>query len=188
MDLRISGTAPEAGQIAKTAEADVGFNADELRAELDRANELAMASPASQAACDIVSLVRRKSPAIKTIPVRTRFRGAGARTDDWDRWSATWGCNGESFELYLSMYGPFTSKNADGTPGVQIHGDGFLSLEVGAEQVMALRVELRCDDPQGRITVVGATEFEPRTWTDVVLELARRLAEADAQQTRRKAA
>ncbi|MGL4968501.1 MAG: hypothetical protein ACRC67_45235 [Inquilinus sp.] len=188
MDLRISGTAPEAGQVTETAEPDVGFNADELRAELDRVRELAMASPASQAACDIISLVRRKSPALKTMPVRTRFRGAGARTDDWDRWWANWSCDGENFELYLSMYGPFTSKKADGTPDLQIHGDGFLSLEVGDEQVMALRVELRCDDPQGRITVVGAAEFEPGTWTDVVLELARRLAEADAQQTRRKAA
>jgi len=164
------------------------FDLEQIRAEFDRAAELAMASPASQAACDIISLVRRKSPAIKTMPVTTRFRGASARTDDWDRWWASWGCNGQGFSLYLSMYGPFTSEKADGTPGVQIHGDGFLSLVVGDEQVMALRVELRCDDPDGRIIVVGATEFVPGPWTDVVVELSRRLAEAAVAQPRRKAA
>ena len=170
----------------KAAEAE--FDPEQVRAELDRAAELAMASPASQAACDVMSLVRRKAPAIKTMPVTTRFRGAGVRTDEMDRWWASWGCNGQSFSLYLSIYGPFTSTKPDGTTDLQIHGDGFLSLDVDDEQVMALRVELRCDDPDGRITVVGATEFEPGAWTDVVVELARRLAEAAASQPRRKAA
>ncbi|MGF6227806.1 hypothetical protein QFZ27_001761 [Inquilinus ginsengisoli] len=171
-----------------TKAAEAGFDPEQARAELDRAAELAMASPASQAACDVMSLVTRKSPAIKTMPLTTRFRGAGARTDEMDRWWASWRCNGQGFSLYLSMYGPFTSENADGTPGVQIQGDGFLSLDVDDEQVMALRVELRCDDPDGRIVVVGATEFEAGPWTDVVVELARRLAEAAVPQPRRKAA
>lgn len=170
---------------AKAAEPELDH--EQIRAELVRAAELAMASPASQAACDIMRLVRRKSPALKTMPLRTRFQGAGARTDDWDRWWASWGCNGQSFSLFLSMYGPFTSKKADGTTGVQIHGDGFLSLAVDEEQVLALRVELRCDDLEQRILVVGATEFEPGPWTDVVLELDRRLAAA-APQTVRTAA
>ncbi|TSD87543.1 hypothetical protein FFK22_017015 [Mycobacterium sp. KBS0706] len=170
----------------KAAEAD--FDPEQVRAELDRAAELAMASPASQAACDVMSLVRRKAPVIKTMPVTTRFRGAGVRTDEMDRWWASWGCNGQSYSLYLSMYGPFTSKKADGTTGVQIHGDGFLSLDVDGEQVMALRVELRCDDPDSRILVVGATEFEAGQWTEVVVELARRLADATAPKPRRKAA
>jgi len=167
--------------------AETEFDPERARAELDRAAELAMASPASQAACDIMRLVTRKSPAIKTMPVTTRFRGAGVRTDEIDRWWASWGCNGQGFSLYLSMYGPFTSTKADGAADVQIHGDGFLSLEVDDEQVMALRVELRCDDPEGRILVVGATEFEPGAWTDVILELNRRLTDA-ALQTARKAA
>lgn len=170
---------------AKAAETE--FDPEQARAELDRAAELAMASPASQAACDIMRLVRRKSPAIKTMPVTTRFRGAGVRTDEMDRWWASWGCNGQNFSLYLSMFGPFTGKKADGASDVQIHGDGFLSLEVDDEQVMALRVELRCDDPEGRILMVGATEFEPGPWTDVILELNRRLTDA-APQTARKAA
>jgi hypothetical protein len=171
---------------AKAAETE--FDPEQVWAELDRAAELAKASPASQAACDIMRLVRRKSPAIKTVPLTTRFRGAGARTDEMDRWWASWGCNGQSFELYLSMYGPFSGTKADGTIDLQIHGDGFLSLDVDDEQVMALRVELRCDDPDGRIVVVGATEFEPGPWTDVVVELARRFAEAAVPQPRRKAA
>jgi hypothetical protein len=176
MDLTHSTSAPA-----------LDFNLDEIRAEIDRADELAKASPASQAACDVMSLVQRKSRALKTLPLRTRFRGAGVTTDEMDRWWASWGCNGEGFELYLSMYGPFTSDKADDGPDVQIHGDGFLSLEVGDEQVMALRVELRCDDPEARIRVVGATEFEPGPWTDVLLELHRRLAEADTRTTRKAA-
>lgn len=187
MDLKIPGTAAEPRPTLKPAELGLDFNPDEIRAELDRAHELAMASPASQAACDLMSLVRCKSPALKTIPVSTRFRGASARTDDFDRWWAGWGCNGQSFSLYLSMYGPFTSEKADGTPGVQIHGEGFLSLEVDDEQVMALRAELRCDDPEARIRVVGATEFEPGPWTDVLVELNRRLAAAAAQPARKAA-
>lgn len=170
---------------AKAAEPEL--DPDQVRAELVRAAELAMGNPASQAACDIMRLVRRKSPAIKTMPLRTRFQGGGARNDGWDSWWASWGCNGQSFSLYLSMYGPFTSTLADGTTGVRIDGDGFLSLQVDDEQVMALRVELRCEDPEERIQIVGATEFEPGPWTEIVLELDRRLADA-ALQAARKAA
>lgn len=170
---------------AKTAETEL--DPKQVRAELVRAAELAMGSPASQAACDIMRLVKHKSRAIKTMPMRTRFQGGGAKNDGWDSWWASWGCNGQSFSMYLSMYGPFTSTQADGTIGARIDGDGFLSLQVDDEQVLALRVELRCDDPEGRIQIVGATEFEPGAWTDVILELNRRLTEA-ALQTARKAA
>jgi hypothetical protein len=162
------------------------FDADQIRAELFRAAELAASNPASQAACDIMRLVRSEAPAAKVLPAR--FEPGDAETDGWDRWSVGWDCEGQRFELSLSMYGPFTSEKADGTPGDQIHGDGFLSLEVDDEPVMALRVELRCDDADGRITVVGATEFEPGPWTDVVCELSRRLADGSDPRTGQKAA
>ena len=163
------------------------FDPEQIRAELRRAAELASSSPASQAACDIMRLVRHRSPAIKSL-LRTRFEAGGAKNDGSDWWWAGWGCNGQTFSLSLLMYGPFTSEKADGTTDVQIHGEGFLALEVDSTLVMSLRVELRCDDPQGRIVVVGATEFESGGWVDVVVGLARRLADADGQQASRKAA
>jgi hypothetical protein len=173
-------------KIVASRTAEIDLDPVRIRAEFDRAAALATASPASQAGCDIMSLVRGRSPALKSMPLTTRFRGAGPTNDGWDRWWASWGCNGQSFSLYLSMYGPFTSAKADGTPGVRIHGDGFLSLDVDDETVMSLRVELRCDDPEARIRVVGATEFEPGPWAEVIAELDRRLAET-ARQSARKA-
>jgi hypothetical protein len=163
------------------------FDPEQVRAELRRAGELAASSPASQAACDIMRLVRRQSPAIKAM-LHTRFEAGGAKNDGSDWWSASWGCNGQSFSLSLLMYGPFTSQHADDTTDVQIHGDGFLSLEVDSKLAMSLRVELRCDDPEERIAVVGAMEFEPGPWTHVVLELARRMADAGTPHTYQKAA
>ncbi len=55
---------------------EVEFDPDQVRAEFRRAAELAASSPASQAACDIMRLVKCKSPALKTMPVSTRFPGA----------------------------------------------------------------------------------------------------------------
>ena len=178
MDMQIT-TRPKADEVE--------FDAEQIRAELHRAAELAGSSPASQAACDIMRLVRHRSPAIQSL-LRTRFEPAGAENDGSDWWWAGWGCNGQTFSLSLLMYGPFTSEKADGTTDVQIDGEGFLSLEVDSTLVMSLRVELRCDDPQGRIVVVGAMEFEPGSWADVVVDLARRLADADGQPASRKAA
>jgi hypothetical protein len=86
------------------------------------------------------------------------------------------------------MFGPFTSTKADGITEVKIDGEGYLSLDVDGEQVMALRVELHCGDPEGRIVVIGAAEFEPGPWADVVIELDQRLAAAAAARTTRKAA
>ncbi len=167
---------------------EAAFDPEQLRAEFRRIAELAASSPASQAACDLMRLVMCKSPALKTMPVSIRFQGAGPRSGDGNRWWASWSRNGQSFLLYLSMFGPFTSTKADGTTEVEIDGEGYLSLAVDGEQVMALRVELRCNDPEGRIAVVGAAEFEPGPWENIVIEQDQRLATAAAARITGKAA
>jgi hypothetical protein len=154
------------------------------RARAAQAVKLAASNPATQAACDLISLVISEAPAVKVLP--TRFEAADA--ENGDRWWTGWSCDGQRFGLDLCMHGPSTDFDTDAPPGAQIPGNGLLFLEVDEESVMTLLVDVRRDDPARRIAPVGAAVFEPGPWTDVVVDLLRKLEDGVDPRTGRKAA
>ncbi|MDR6294306.1 hypothetical protein E9232_006860 [Inquilinus ginsengisoli] len=147
-----------------------------------RAVALAPASPATQAACEIMRLVRSGAPAAKAL--RVRFDAANATSGDW--WGVAWRYDGHDYRLDLALHGPSTSLMLD--IGASIHGDGIVTVDVDGETVLALLVALRRDDPDSRIAVVGASIFEPGLWTDLVIELLQRLQDGADPRTGQKAA